>query len=346
MSQPKTLLFVDDDPAFLFLISQFEQSSQGRWRVVTADSPAKALGMLTEHNFDMLVVDERMPVMNGLEFARLARMRLPQVRIAVLTGYTDDQSREQLIREGVEVVLEKPAASEAFHTLFLTLDQLLTIERQHGFRGVMHDVQLQDIIQLECLRRNSSVLEVFSKRESGEIYIHTGRIVHAAVGILKGEPAFNHLLNLKDGEFRLKPYLEPAEQTISRQSEMLLMESAQMRDEVDGRATGADLAEAAPVAESTLPPVELTEAERAMVSRTLPLLAVSIEGRVLTRSGEPKASLAAPLATLVRDAAWFKSAAGLGALELFEFTTPTQDSIVHFQPESGVWVSQPRVTAP
>ena len=348
MSERKTILFVDDDTAFLQLTGELmQQSSSGGWQIIMADNPARALAALKEHDFDMIVVDERMPVMSGLQFVRLARGKFPNVPIVVLTGHADQHTREDLAREGVEVLLEKPTSSEGFHTLFLTLNELLALERSKGFRGLMHDVELQDILQLECLRRNSSVLEVFSKHEAGEIIIRSGGVVHAVVGPLSGEPAFFHLLNLKDGEFRLKPYAEPAEKTISRHWENLLMEAAQMRDETADLAAHAKPAEPAPSPPAALfPPVELTEQERAAIRPPNRLLAVSIEGRVLAGQVGTDEELPQRMAALLEGAAWFKTAAGLGALELFEASTAHDQTVMQFQIESVVLVNQPREAQP
>jgi CheY-like chemotaxis protein len=346
MSEQKTILFVDDDTAFLQLTGELmQQASSGGWQVIMADNPAKALGALKEHNFDMIVVDERMPVMSGLQFVRLARARFPNVPIVVLTGHADQHTKDDLAREGVAVMLEKPTSSEGFHTLFLTLNELLALERSKGFRGLMQDVELQDILQLECLRRNSSVLEVFSKSEAGEIFIRSGNVVHAVVGALSGEPAFFHLLNLHDGEFRLKPYAEPPEKSISRHWENLLMEAAQLRDEVAGLEAEASAkpAEAAPAPiVPKFSPVELTDAERASIRPPRRLLAVSIEGRVLAGETGDATTLPRKLAALLENTAWFKTAAGLGTLELFEASTPREDTVLQFQPESVVLVQQTR----
>jgi CheY-like chemotaxis protein len=344
MSGQKTILFVDDDTAFLQLTGELmQQASSGGWQVIMADNPARALGALKEHNFDMIVVDERMPVMSGLQFVRLARARFPNVPIVVLTGHADQHTKDDLAREGVAVMLEKPTSSEGFHTLFLTLNELLALERSKGFRGLMQDVELQDILQLECLRRNSSVLEVFSKSEAGEIVIRSGNVVHATVGTLSGEPAFFHLLNLHDGEFRLKPYAEPAEKTISRHWENLLMEAAQLRDEVADQEASAKPAEAAAAPLTPkFPPIELTDQERASLQPPRRLLAVSIEGRVLAGETGDATSLPRQLADLLENTAWFKTAAGLGTLELFEASTPREETVIQFQPESVVLVQQAR----
>jgi CheY-like chemotaxis protein len=348
VSASKNILFVDDDSAYLSLFGELmRQASAGAWNVILAENPARGLSLLKEHRFDMLVVDERMPVMSGLQFVRLARTQLPSVPIVVLTGHAEEQAWQSLIREGIEALLQKPTCSEGFQTLFLTLSQLLALERQHGFRGVMHDVQLQDILQLECLRRNSSVLVVSSKSESGEIFIRTGSIVHAAVGVLTGESAFYHLLNLQDGEFRLKAYEDPPVETIAANWETLLMEAAQLRDEVAGREMPAVLEEPAQpqVSPSAFPPVKLTAAECEMPLPSKSLLAVSIEGCVLATLGHHDFKLPSQLSDVLSRSEWFKTAAALGSLESFEASTPSSHLVMHFQPESLVFVRQERRAA-
>jgi hypothetical protein len=90
---------------------------------------------------------------------------------------------------------------------------------------------LQDVIQMECLGRNSSILEVHNARMRGRIYIENGGIIHAVVGDRTGERALQQLLALAGGAFELRPYEPPPQRTIQGQWEFLLMEAARVRDE-------------------------------------------------------------------------------------------------------------------
>ena len=56
-------------------------------------------------------------------------------------------------------------------------------------------------------------------------------IVHAAFRDQKGEAAFNALLSIKGGEFRLLPFRDPPERSIDCSWEFLLMKARRMRDE-------------------------------------------------------------------------------------------------------------------
>ena len=111
------------------------------------------------------------------------------------------------------------------------LDELITWTPRDGFQGLLRRVGLQDVIQMECLGRNSSILEVNNDHLSGRIYIENGGIIHAVVGDGTGEPALQQLLALAGGSFELLPFEAPPQQSIQGQWESLLMEAARVRDE-------------------------------------------------------------------------------------------------------------------
>jgi hypothetical protein len=115
--------------------------------------------------------------------------------------------------------------------VFTTLNELITWAQRKGFSGMLRQVGLSDVIQMECIGRNSSILEVRNQRMHGQIYIETGAIVHATAGALTGEKAFYRLLSLTGGEFRLQPFKKPPERTIHGQWELLIMEAARVHDE-------------------------------------------------------------------------------------------------------------------
>ena len=100
-----------------------------------------------------------------------------------------------------------------------------------GFRGMLRQVGLTEVLQMECLGRKSSVLEITTAGSAGRIFIHDGTILHAEVGDKVGEPALFELLGYKGGEFQLKPYSRPPRQTIDGHWESLMMEAARVNDE-------------------------------------------------------------------------------------------------------------------
>ena len=227
-----TVLFVDDDGGFLEVVRNLMGAySEGQWDVFVATDAAKGLSILRDQKVELLVIDVHMPVMDGLQFLGLLHRRYPSITKAVLTGDSSEPYRAACLSNGAELFLQKPTSSEGWQSLFVALNELVRFQPEEGFRGVLRRVGLQDVLQMECLAKSSSVMEVSNAEMQGSIYVKDGQILHAEVGDLAGEDAFNRLMSLSGGQFNLKPYAEPLAVTISGSWEFLLMEAARKRDE-------------------------------------------------------------------------------------------------------------------
>jgi CheY-like chemotaxis protein len=228
----KALLFVDDDVEFLTSIqSLFTEMARGKWDIFAAENHALALALLAKLRVDLVVLDIGMPGMDGIQFLQLLGRTNPGQQVAMLTGEATEERRKTCLESGAALFLEKPVASNGFATVFAALDALAGSQPQGGFRGMMRRVGLQEVLQLECLGRKSSVLEIFTGKVRGRIFICDGAIVHAESGTLQGEVALYGMLALRGGEFNLLPYTEPPRRTIQGQWESLLMEAARLTDE-------------------------------------------------------------------------------------------------------------------
>jgi CheY-like chemotaxis protein len=253
----KRVLFVDDEPAFLETIAAVIESTQGElWEPCFAESAGKALSILQEQPMHLVVIDIEMPVVDGLQFLSLVHRKHPNLSKVVLTGYATEQHRAACLSGGAELFLEKPRTPQDLQSILAALHELARLQPEEGFRGVLRRVGLTDIIQMECLSRHSVVLYVSTQAGHGEIFIKDGSIIHAQAGELTGEPAFNHVLGLKGGEFDLRPYTEPPAQTIEGQWEFLLMEAARQVDEQAEESAGnATAATPAPITSTAAEPV-------------------------------------------------------------------------------------------
>jgi CheY-like chemotaxis protein len=224
-------LFVDDEPEFLnALTGVLREISKGQWAFRTATNHSQALEQMKAQPVEVVVLDFAMPVMNGVEFLRLLRQTHPGQRVVMLSGQMDEAARKSAVELGASLCLDKPSTPEGFQGLFSALEALVSSGPQAGFRGVMQ-VGLQEVLQMECLARKSSILVVSTGNRRGQIFICDGSIIHAEWGKMQGEVALYGLLGLTGGEFTLHPFTEPPQRTISGQHEFLLMEAARLNDE-------------------------------------------------------------------------------------------------------------------
>jgi len=201
------------------------------WEIHRAATADQALAALQQKAIDLVVLDIGMPVLDGMQLLTLIHRRYPDVKKAILTGSAVAGNRESCLASGAELFIHKPLSGEGMKAVFTTLNELISWAQGRGFSGMLRQVGLSDVIQMECLGRNSSILEVRNQRMHGHIYIETGAIVHATAGALTGEKAFYRLLSLTGGEFRLQPFKKPAERTVHGQWEFLIIEAARLHDE-------------------------------------------------------------------------------------------------------------------
>lgn len=121
-SRKRTLLLVDDEDNVVSSLKRLLRKDG--YVIVTANSGAQGLQRLAEYPVDVIVSDQRMPNMTGVEFLRRAKELYPDTVRMVLSGYTELQSITDAINEGaIYKFLTKPwddervraHIQEAFH---------------------------------------------------------------------------------------------------------------------------------------------------------------------------------------------------------------------------------------
>ncbi|MGW7680438.1 response regulator [Kribbella sp. NPDC054772] len=81
--------------------------------VAAASDGREAVQLVAEHDPDVLLVDLRMPTMDGVEATGLVRTEHPRTEVVVLTTYSDDDSVLSALRAGARGFLTKDADAES-----------------------------------------------------------------------------------------------------------------------------------------------------------------------------------------------------------------------------------------
>src|SRR5437879_4879999 len=92
------IMIVDDEPANLRTL---ERLFRPDYQVVTAPSGAEALALLDRHDVALLISDQRMPTMTGIELMMKTVAVRPQMVKILLTGYTDVGALIEAINSGL-----------------------------------------------------------------------------------------------------------------------------------------------------------------------------------------------------------------------------------------------------
>jgi len=106
-----TILYVDDELIHLYA---FKASYKDRYKIITARSAEEGLAILENTNIHLVVSDQRMDNMNGIEFLKIVKVKWPHIIRIMLTAYTDSSSIKKAINEAeVFRYLAKPFKDEA-----------------------------------------------------------------------------------------------------------------------------------------------------------------------------------------------------------------------------------------
>ncbi|MCH7913012.1 MAG: sigma-54-dependent Fis family transcriptional regulator [Deltaproteobacteria bacterium] len=157
MEDSFSILVVDDEPPQLELISGFLKK-QG-FEVTLAESGEKALQIFRRESFDLVLTDQRMPNLSGLDLLKAVRAVNPETPVIVVTAYGSIETAVSAIKAGATDYLTKP----------LNLDELLhRIEkvREHH-RLVLENRDLREELgerhRIEgIIGESGRMLEVFS----------------------------------------------------------------------------------------------------------------------------------------------------------------------------------------
>lgn len=90
------VLCVDDEPHVLRALTWL---LGGQFEVGTATSAEEALGLLQQNDYDVVISDQRMSGLTGVEFLRDVRRRAPRAMRILLTGYSDLDAMEASANE-------------------------------------------------------------------------------------------------------------------------------------------------------------------------------------------------------------------------------------------------------
>lgn len=120
----KRALVVDDDRHMARTLGDLLQLKG--WDVATALSGTAAVQASEREDFDVVIMDVKMPGMNGVEAFKAMKARKPRIRVVLMTAYAAQDQLAEAEREGVLSVLHKPLDLRA---LLAILDASLSDER-------------------------------------------------------------------------------------------------------------------------------------------------------------------------------------------------------------------------
>jgi uncharacterized protein (TIGR02266 family) len=198
-----------------------------------------ALAACLKHAPDVVLSDVQMPRMDGWHLVRMLRARpsLARVPIVLLTTMTDDDSRLQGYRLGVDDFVGKPVRQDE---LLLRVDRVVArtqhvpVRERRSLRGDLEHVTLASVLSFLALEQKTGVLLV-AGTASARFYLRAGQPLRVELddapvtGI--DDPALHTLLGWSRGQFEFATQEVACADDLQTTVNGLLLEHARRSDE-------------------------------------------------------------------------------------------------------------------
>ena len=222
----KNVLIVDDEETLTWSMSKSLSKDRDRYRILVGNTGREALDILRNNAVDLVITDIRLPDINGLDLLTTIKGDYPNTKVIIMTAYGSSDIQKEANKRGSLYYIEKPFEIADIRKLILDI-----LWKKRGFEGNVFDLQLTDVIQLNCLCRITAALRVDKGDQKGVIFFSDGEIVHAECNGRVGKDALFTILSWREGRFNHERGSTPVHQTICQNWEHLLVEGMRKRDE-------------------------------------------------------------------------------------------------------------------
>ncbi len=119
-AQRPKILVVDDEPVVVNSIRK--TLARKAFKVAEAFSGQEAISRIMSENFDLVLLDMKLPDANGLDLIKDIRKRKPSLRVVIVTGYASVDTAVEAIKRGADDYMAKPFTPDE---LYNTTDRAL-----------------------------------------------------------------------------------------------------------------------------------------------------------------------------------------------------------------------------
>lgn len=200
----------------------------GQYVIKHARSVEEALRVVVSSQIDLVAADHQGPgPLDGLRLCREIRERNFPLRIILSADQPFGRDRIEALTHGCDSFFVKPHSKEKLAELIYKM-----LLHEQGFSGRVVGMRLEDVIQMFCFRKDSTLLTVSNGDLRGSIFVHEGGIVHAQCDSVSGVEAFYDILGWESGEFLSQVVFEVPARSVFMDWQSLLMEGIRQKDEI------------------------------------------------------------------------------------------------------------------
>lgn len=159
MKLEKQILIVDDEQELRKNVAEILARHFTDWNLIVAEASdgEEALALVGQKDFDLILMDVRMPKMSGLEALQKIKEQSPRTFVVIMTAHSNLQDAVAAIRDGAYDYLEKPVNPEKLAQIISKTEEAEELVSRLALSNPIFD----DDIESEFVGGSHKMREVF-----------------------------------------------------------------------------------------------------------------------------------------------------------------------------------------
>lgn len=173
MAEKVRVLIADDD--FLFADSLSDILKENNYETVVVKSGEEALKKVEEAPFDVVLLDIKMPVMNGVEAFKGIKKINPRIPVIMITAFSADDLIKDALKEGAYGVLSKPLDINKIIAMIETAKKggclVMIVDNDPNTRETLKDILENKGFVVSLAKDGLEAIEIVKQRPEDVVFI-------------------------------------------------------------------------------------------------------------------------------------------------------------------------------
>jgi len=222
-----SVLIVDENPEIVRGLKESLSEISSDYNILTAHNGTNALAIIEKERLGLVILDTRVPGINGLQLLSKLRDRGIWLPVVVITDSNLDENDNRLVDFGIVDFIRKPFLPEK---VVIRIDEIMKNKEK---KDLIKNLSLPSILQLIEMEKRTGLLTIEIGHERGRIFFRNGKLMDVHVKGLSPEEAMEAFIQslYEDREISIQYIEHRKAQKIDMSLMQIVMEASRIKDE-------------------------------------------------------------------------------------------------------------------
>lgn len=205
-----SVLIVDDEIIHCNGLSKAIANIRPSWEIGIAYDGSEAMERFQENNYDILITDIKMPIVDGINLIQQIKSIKPNTICIIQSAYSEFKYAQNALKMGVDDYILKPISKKGIIELINKLEVLMDNVITTSLKSISDNDKINHILKYKTLPENSQIAIVIIKVNFGIIYPNTIQIIRdlfshhlCSINFLSTDFGEDEIVNIISGNYNI-----------------------------------------------------------------------------------------------------------------------------------------------